>query len=266
MDTIYLSIAGLYIKVVFEPLKIAFFRNRIIRKIKSIYRGFILSHIPTKSDIVIHLTEPYHHFITKKIKGEDYYFSYLFKTQNENTLYTTYDINLHQFSHLVLNTIQKKLGHDSGFLLHSSASNVKNNAFLFTGPSGAGKSTIISLLNSTFPALSDDLSIIKKEGNDFVYYQTPFIEKNEWIKKSKKMYTIGKLFFIRKSKEFKVRKIKSKKIVIYELTKQLRIENRTLNSSVSNLLSFIQNFDEYYVLYFAKDRKKLLNLMKRYLF
>ncbi len=266
MDTIYLSIAGFNIKIIFKPLKIAFFRKRIIREIHSIYKGFILSYIPTKSDIVIHLTEPHHHLITEKINGENYYFSYLFKTHDENILHATYDISLHQFSHLILNIIQKKLGHNNGFLLHASASNVKNNAFLFTGPSGAGKSTIISLLNNAFPALSDDLSIIKKEGNNFVYYQTPFIERNEWIKKSEKMYTIGKVFFIRKSKEFKVQKIKSKKYVIYELTKQLRVENKTLNSDVSNLLSFIQNFNEYYFLYFAKDRIKLLNLMKNYLF
>ncbi len=261
MDTIYLSIAGFTVKIVFEPLIVTFTRNKLIRDIKTIYKGFILNRPQTKSDFIIHITEPYHHFLTKKIKGERYYFSYLFKTPDEITLYATYDISLHQFSHLITNIIQKKLGEDKGFFLHASASNVKNKAFLFTGLSGAGKSTTISLLNDIYPALADDLSIIKKEENDFVYYQTPFIEKNDWVKKGRKKYAIGKLFFIRKSQEFKIEKITSKKYVAYELIKQLQVEGQTLKSDMKNLLLFVQNFNEYYFLYFAKSSTKLVNLL-----
>lgn len=261
MNTIYLFIAGFCIKVVFGPLIVTFTRDKLILDIKTIYKGFILNRPLIKPDFIINIDEPYHHFITKKIKSENYYFSYIFKTSDGITLHTAYDISLHQFSHLITNVIQKKLGENKGFLLHASASNVKNKAFLFAGLSGAGKSTTISLLNNTYPALSDDLSIIKKEGKGFVYYQTPFIEKNAWVKKGRKKYTIGKLFFIRKSQEFKVEKITSKKYVTYELTKQLRVESQTLKSNMKNLLSFVQNFNEYYFLYFAKNSTKLVNLL-----
>ena len=117
-------------------------------------------------------------------------------------------------------------------------------------------------MNNTYPALSDDLSIIKKEKNDLIYYQTPYIEKNDWIIKNKKKFRIGKLFFIRKSNDFKIEKIQSKIYVVNELTKQIMVKSYFPKQDLNNLLSFIQNFNEFYFLYFAKNSIKLTNLIK----
>src|SRR3989338_7875758 len=107
--TIYLSIAGFNIKVVFEPLQITFYRKRLIRDINSVYKGFLLRQQPQTTDFVIHFDEPHHHFLTRKIEGKKFYFSYLFHLSDENNFRFTYDISLHQFSHLISNIIQKKL-------------------------------------------------------------------------------------------------------------------------------------------------------------
>lgn len=78
------------------------------------------------------------------------------------------------------------LADNKGFILRSSAANFNEKAYLFLGKSGAGKFTIMKLLNGKYSALADDDVIVKKESYNYYLYQSPFLEKEWWIKKGGK--------------------------------------------------------------------------------
>ncbi|MEO0185730.1 MAG: hypothetical protein ABIL20_08045, partial [candidate division WOR-3 bacterium] len=61
-----------------------------------------------------------------------------------------------------------------------------------------GKSTAMTLLSKKFLPVASDTVIIKKEKKEFYVYQTPFLEKDDWVKKDKKKYPLGKIFFLKK--------------------------------------------------------------------
>lgn len=63
-----------------------------------------------------------------------------------------------------------------GLLLHSAAILVDDAAFLFTGQSGSGKSTVVSLSEGRerSAALGDDLVLLRRNGDGWRVYGTPF--------------------------------------------------------------------------------------------
>jgi hypothetical protein len=61
-----------------------------------------------------------------------------------------------------------------GFLLHSASAIRGGKAFLFAGPSGAGKTTISRLAPKEVTLLTDEISYIRKQGNQFAAFGTPF--------------------------------------------------------------------------------------------
>jgi hypothetical protein len=66
------------------------------------------------------------------------------------------------------------LAQQGGFLLHA-ASGVRNSrAFVFSGVSGAGKTTISRLAPQDVRLLTDEISYIRREGEDYVACGTPF--------------------------------------------------------------------------------------------
>jgi len=66
------------------------------------------------------------------------------------------------------------LASEGGFLLHAASAIRNGRAFLFAGASGAGKTTISSLAPSDVVLLSDEISYIRREGNTYRAYGTPF--------------------------------------------------------------------------------------------
>jgi hypothetical protein len=67
--------------------------------------------------------------------------------------------------------IQAKRG---GFLVHASSAIRDGKAFLFSGVSGAGKTTISRLAPSDATLLTDEISYVRREGNQYVACGTPF--------------------------------------------------------------------------------------------
>jgi len=66
------------------------------------------------------------------------------------------------------------LAEEGGFLVHA-ASGVRNGrAFVFAGISGAGKTTIARLAPPDATVLTDEISYIRKSGNGYHAYGTPF--------------------------------------------------------------------------------------------
>ncbi len=60
-----------------------------------------------------------------------------------------------------------------GFLLHAATVIRNGKAYVFTGRSGAGKSTVASL-SPTGSVLTDEISLMRREGNVWRAYGTPF--------------------------------------------------------------------------------------------
>jgi hypothetical protein len=66
------------------------------------------------------------------------------------------------------------LAKQGGFLLHSSSAIRNGKAFLFSGVSGAGKTTISRLAPPDATLLTDEVSYVRREGNRYMAYGTPF--------------------------------------------------------------------------------------------
>ena len=79
--------------------------------------------------------------------------------------------------------------------VHSSSVEIDNKTYLFSGPSGSGKSTIVKLSGKRI--LSDDATVlILKQGKPYVLS----FPRHTVKKKSKKLYPLKKLFFIKQGK------------------------------------------------------------------
>jgi len=125
----------------------------------------------------------------------------------------------------------------------------------FLLPAGATSSTV------SVSALGDDSVIIRKRGGKFYFYQVALVEKNHWIKRSSREYEIGKVFIIRKSPHFKISKISDKDYLVNHFSKQIFTEKHYLDKQLKYLIDFIQKFNSFYFLYFAKNRSKLKSLL-----
>jgi hypothetical protein len=66
------------------------------------------------------------------------------------------------------------LARQGGFLMHSASAIRNGKAFLFSGVSGAGKTTISRLAPSDATLLTDEISYVRKQGDGYVAFGTPF--------------------------------------------------------------------------------------------
>jgi hypothetical protein len=66
------------------------------------------------------------------------------------------------------------LARQGGFLIHSASAIRNGRAFLFSGVSGAGKTTISRLAPPDATLLTDEISYVRKRGDGYVAYGTPF--------------------------------------------------------------------------------------------
>jgi hypothetical protein len=67
------------------------------------------------------------------------------------------------------------LASEGGFLLHSASALRNGRAFFFFGRSGAGKSTMLRMAPPDVTLLTDEVSYLRREGEEFVAYGTPFV-------------------------------------------------------------------------------------------
>ena len=66
------------------------------------------------------------------------------------------------------------LARQGGFLLHSASAIRNGKAFLFAGVSGAGKTTISRLAPADATLLTDEISYVRKQDEDYFAFGTPF--------------------------------------------------------------------------------------------
>ena len=66
------------------------------------------------------------------------------------------------------------LAQQGGLLVHAASAVRNGRAFLFAGVSGAGKTTISRLAPPDVTLLTDEISYLRREGDGYVAYGTPF--------------------------------------------------------------------------------------------
>jgi hypothetical protein len=66
------------------------------------------------------------------------------------------------------------LAREGGFLLHAASAIRNGKAFVFAGVSGAGKTTIASLAPADATLLTDEISYVRKDGDSYAAFGTPF--------------------------------------------------------------------------------------------
>ena len=108
-------------------------------------------------------------------------------------------------------------------ILHSSALAVDDDAFLFTAPSGTGKSTHARLYRQAFldrvTMINDDKPVIKKVGEDFYVFGTPWNGKHQLDTNSK--FKIKAVCNLKRGEENKIYPISSSQMLFVLLNQTL---------------------------------------------
>ena len=101
------------------------------------------------------------------------------------------------------------LAQGHGLILHACGVVLKGKGFLFAGESGAGKSTMARLWaqEKGVEVLSDDRTIVRKKGNGFRMYGTPWHGEGKFG--SPGSAKVEKIFFISHGEENAVRDVRS---------------------------------------------------------
>lgn len=95
------------------------------------------------------------------------------------------------------------LAEEGGFLVHA-ASGVRNGrAFVFAGISGAGKTTMARLAPPDATLLTDEISYIRRNGNGYHAYGTPFTGELGGVGANLKA-PLGALYFLEKGPENRI--------------------------------------------------------------
>lgn len=273
MKSIHFEIAGVNIRAVFNKTthpSTSDSKKEIQKQITHKFKGFIHSKPKKEAEYFINFVEPKidPHAILFYNPKKMYYLR-AFKGLDEKSVEVYYSISVQQFQYVITHLLTTHLLKNKGFIIHSSAIANKKNCYMFLGLSGAGKSTIARLLGRKFQILGDDIGIIKKENGVYNYYHSHHTDRINIIKNSEG-YFLKKAFIIKKSKSFKIEKIKDKNRILEKLAlfnevgRMLNFstkKNNLQNKYIGHLLDFVASFDEFYYLYFAKNSKKLIELM-----
>lgn len=255
-SSLTLRIAGLNFKLNFLPIESTHLAETFIDSIKRDYSGFIVKESNIAADFIVNIVEPDLEMIYMS-KQKTYYLNF-FRSKGKNTFETFYRIGPTQFSSFLMQILLRTLGKKDAFILHSSSVKIGNNANLFMAFSGGGKSTIMKFLNDRYTSLADDSVIIKKEKGKYYMYQTPAIEKEWWIKKGGKRYDLGTLYLINKSESIYEDGPIDKDQAMFRLMNQLMIVEKGSKEQAKRLMEFVKNYHDVRLLYFPKNRDKVL--------
>lgn len=126
-----------------------------------------------------------------------------------------------------------------GFFLHASSFIRHGKAYIFIGPSGIGKTTTIQIAKNVTESFADDSLIIQKKNKTFLCFQTPFIDKQTYIQKTHKGYSIYGIYLLKKSRRPQLKLISKKSLSSYLI--QSLFANQTTNKKfLQALFDFIK--------------------------
>lgn len=180
----------------------------------------------------------------------------------EKDIICFYWLSVAEFQFILKNIISMLLSDHNGFILHASSVEINNKANTFLGYPTAGKSTARQLLSGKYRSLADDSAIIRKIGDTYYFYQSPFLEPKVHLKRSSRRWILDKVFFLKKRNYFKINKITNRSTIVKRVTRQFFTTRYFEKRQMKNILQFIADFSEFYWLYFAKKSDGLIKLFK----
>ncbi len=263
MDETYAQIGGYNIKIIFKKIYdqepgLVYYRKKVALDTQLYLGQFNLLSKPKKFDFEIEICDLVDPTL---LNTKDQIYSPLFQKISDKKFITYYQNNISQLEMVVKHALLILTEKHGGFGIHASCANVNGRAYLFLGKSGAGKSTSVELLKDKYPTISDDMTLLKKIGQKYYVFNTPFLEKSWWIKKSHDLYQIDKIFFIHKSAEFKMNSKPKNNQLTTGLFKQVEAAQNPDKNILKNVNEFIKSTNNFYDLYFAKDSKNLIELI-----
>ena len=265
MDEIYISIGGFNLKINFGDTrnlgpKQDHIRKNLEKDLFIYLRSFIRLNRPKNVDYEIVFVNEAEAEVIRFEKNNTEYTTLLRRVSNKKII-TNYYISTYQFEIILKEVLFSLLKGAHGFAIHSSTIEVDGKAYLFLGPSGAGKSTIAELLYRKYRVLNDDITMLRRIGSKYYAFQTPFIEKVWWVKKTQQLYEVKKVFLINKSKRFYAEKIKNKELIINIVLSQIFAAQKKEKKMLEEAFVFVGKFKEFYNLYFGKDDEKLAKVL-----
>jgi len=259
LNTLTLEIAGLHLNLVFYQAKLVFTQNKLTREIKQYYSSFV-TQTSRKPNYKIELKEKYYRLISlNRDKTKSY--SLIAKTIKPKIIEISYEISIFHFQKILYQVLNYLLFKKQGIMLHCSAVAKEGQAYIFLGKSGAGKSTITRLLKNKYQQIGEDTGIIRKIGNQFYFFQTPFIEAEPPYKKTRDCYHIARLYILKKSKTFKLKENKTSEQTIQFLLEETITEKQYLNKQ-AKLVTELYAKHKPYILYFDKRSRELIKLLE----
>ncbi len=266
MEKIYLNICGFNILLKVHYTDQPYHLDNFVGMVKKNYSGFI-KRGKGKVDFTVHVdyTGSVLLKIDKKKNSEVEYFdmrsSYLdipkrtlFFNNPPGGLDFEFGLSIILNKYLIPNS--------NGMALHGSAVSYKNKAFIFEGRNGAGKSTTAQMLNGLCNISADDSIVIRKIKGRFYLFQTIIHDKNYNFKKGWQSYTVDRIFFIKKAKEYKIQKIENKNMILNKILKQIFTYPDMIKRQFPLLVEFANTKDFYY-LYVKKDEKEFKKFFKK---
>ncbi|GIW63849.1 MAG: hypothetical protein KatS3mg091_651 [Patescibacteria group bacterium] len=253
MKKIYLNVANLTIKIEFTKTEFPVYRNYVYKVLYDFFNNFLLSKTDKKISWTIKFINP-----KEKIKilstDTNEFFINLYTIKNKTSFipYSTAGIPIVTAINHTLFYLVK----ENGLLaIHSSSVLINDKVFIFIGPENAGKTTVKNFLKDKFKPIMDDCIIINKdENNKILAFQTPFLDKDPNILKQPLGYKIHSFYFLKKSNNFKIKKIKNKILISNLLLENFHVKPKNLS-----LLANIINNYTFYSLEFKNNKKNFLS-------
>ena len=104
------------------------------------------------------------------------------------------------------------LAKQGGFLLHAASAIKNGRSFLFSGVSGAGKTTISKLAPEDVNLLTDEISYVKRDGDEYIACGTPFFGELARTGENKSA-AVSALYFLEKGPRNEISEIDSAEAV-----------------------------------------------------
>ncbi len=253
---IYFRIADFIIKVIYYDYQSNKYIFDAYHKFIKKELGLFLTKKTSKVDLILNINSQE----AKIIRNKSFLFCCLL-VKKSHVYYTHTTLSVTHFYNVIEEIIRDLFDKAQDIILHCSAVEYNNQAYVFLGESGSGKSTMISLLKSKFRPLSDDIALIRKKGDKFFLYQTPTKERNNYPLTLKK-YPLKNIFFIKKSAHNSIMKTELNNRRIQQLFVK-GIRNRVVKNTVANFIGKYQ--DHFYYFSFVKNESAsqyLLNFIK----
>lgn len=194
--------------------------------------------------------------------NQNSFYKKIFKDDvNNKIIITNYNISYQEINDIFL-YLFNKLTSDKGLIIHCSAIKTNSGIIIFLGESGSGKSFLAKALSSKYNALADDFGLLLLRNNKLYFHQLPF--SDEYIKE-KKSNRINKFFLLKKSKKFKIVKIKEKTHIIKNIINQnifFNIKNYD-SEKIKLITRIVSVFDDFYYFYFNFNKNKVINYISK---